>query len=387
MQFNCYMPTKVIFGAGRLGELANLEMPGKKALILITCGNSMRRLGYLNRVQELLSANGIDSVVFGKILPNPIEQHVLEAASLARKEKCDFIIGLGGGSAIDSAKATAVMVNNGEHTYWDYIKGKAEIKNKVLPIIAIPTTAGTGTETDPWTVITNTDTNEKIGFGNDQTFPLFSIVDPELTVSVPAKFTAYQGMDALFHSIEGYLSLKAQPISDLFALDSILRIATFLPKAVQNGEDLQAREQVLWASTQGGIVESLSSCISEHSLEHALSAFFPELPHGAGLVALSVPYFSKVLELNRDRVAKRYMNMAKAMGEAGVGPEDFITALKKLIKSVGLDSLALSSWGILPDDAEKLAENSFLAMGGLYNMDPVRLTKKDAVEILKNAIF
>lgn len=387
MQFNCYMPTKVIFGKGRLEELANLDMPGKKALILITCGNSMRRLGYLNRVQELLSVNGIDSVVFGKILPNPIEQHVLEAAALARKEKCDFIIGLGGGSAIDSAKATAIMVNNGEHTYWDYIKGKAEIKNKVLPIIAIPTTAGTGTETDPWTVITNTNTNEKIGFGCDQTFPLFSIVDPELTVSVPSLFTAYQGMDALFHSIEGYLSLKAQPISDLFALDSILRIATFLPKVVKNGEDLPAREQVLWASTQGGIVESLSSCISEHSLEHALSAFFPELPHGAGLVALSVPYFSKLLELNRDKVATRYMNMAKAMGEPGTNPEDFILAIQKIIKAVGLEKLALSNWGVSPDDAEKLAENSFLAMGGLYNMDPVRLTKKDAIEILKAAIF
>ena len=387
MQFNCYMPTKVIFGRGRLDELANLDMPGKKALILITCGNSMRRLGYLNRVQELLSVNGIDSVVFGKILPNPIEQHVLEAATLARKEKCDFIIGLGGGSAIDSAKATAVMVNNGEHTYWDYIKGRAEIKNKVLPIVAIPTTAGTGTETDPWTVITNTNTNEKIGFGIEQTFPLFSVVDPELTVSVPAKFTAYQGMDALFHSIEGYLSVKAQPISDLFALDSILRIATFLPKAVKNGEDLQAREQVLWASTQGGIVESLSSCISEHSLEHALSAFFPELPHGAGLVALSVPYFSKLLESGRDKVAKRYMNMAKAMGEPGATPEEFIVAIKKIIKAVELENLALSTWGVSSDDAEKLAENSFLAMGGLYNMDPVRLTKKNAVEILQEAIF
>ena len=181
--------------------------------------------------------------------------------------------------------------------------------------------------------------------------------------------------------------MKSQPISDLFALDSILRIATFLPKVVKNGEDLPAREQVLWASTQGGIVESLSSCISEHSLEHALSAFFPELPHGAGLVALSVPYFSKLLELNRDKVATRYMNMAKAMGEPGTNPEDFILAIQKIIKAVGLEKLALSNWGVSPDDAEKLAENSFLAMGGLYNMDPVRLTKKDAIEILKAAIF
>lgn len=170
------------------------------------------------------------------------------------------------------------------------------------PIVAIPTTAGTGTESDPWTVITNTETNEKIGFGIPDLFPFLSIVDPELMVSVPANLTAYQGMDAFFHSVEGYLAKVAQPVSDLYALDSISRITKFLPEAVKDGNNLQAREQMAWASTQAGMVESTSCCISEHSMEHALSAYYPKLPHGAGLVALSVPYFTYMLKKDEKRL-------------------------------------------------------------------------------------
>lgn len=118
MHFNYYMPTRVIFGRGRLKELAQAELPGKKALIVITGGNSMRKFGYLDKVQALLRENGVDSTVFDKVLPNPIEAHVEEAAELARREECDFVIGLGGGSAIDSAKSIAIMVNNGDNRYW-----------------------------------------------------------------------------------------------------------------------------------------------------------------------------------------------------------------------------------------------------------------------------
>ena len=241
-------------------------------------------------------------------------------------------------------------------------------------------------EADPWTVITNADTNEKIGFGIDATFPRLSIVDPELMVSVPPLFTAYQGMDAFFHSAEGYLANVAQPVSDLYALDSIRRITEFLPQAVENGQNLQAREQMAWASTQAGMVESMSSCISEHSMEHALSAFYPDLPHGAGLVALSLPYYGYLMKKEKNKIAVRYMEMSRAMGEAGNGPEDFLTALRKLIKAVGLDDLKLSSWGVSPEEAEKLAENSFLAMGGLYNLDPIRLDRHDAACIIREAI-
>ena len=385
MHFDYHIPTKIIFGRGRLNELATEELPGSKALIVITNGQSMKRLGYLNQVTQYLKENGVDSVLFDKVLPNPTLAHVSEAAELARRENCDMVVGLGGGSAIDSAKAIALAATN-PGNYWEYVKGR-EVENAALPIVAIPTTAGTGTESDPWTVITNLETNEKIGFGIKQLFPILSIVDPELMVSVPANLTAYQGMDAFFHSAEGYLAKVAQPLSDLFALNSIRRIAKFLPEAVKDGNNLQAREEMAWASTQAGMVESTSCCISEHSMEHALSAFYPGLPHGAGLVALSVPYFTHLLKKDEKKVAPRYMDMARAMGEENVNsPSAFITALKKLIKNVGLEGLKLSDWGLRKDDAEKLAENSFAAMGALYLLDPVELTREDACAIISEAI-
>ena len=385
MHFDYHIPTKIIFGRGRLKELATEELPGSKALIVITNGQSMKRLGYLNQVTQYLKENGVDSVLFDKVLPNPTLAHVSEAAELARRENCDMVVGLGGGSAIDSAKAIALAAANSGN-YWEYVKGR-EVENDALPIVAIPTTAGTGTESDPWTVITNPETNEKIGFGIKQLFPTLSIVDPELMVSVPANLTAYQGMDAFFHSAEGYLAKVAQPVSDLFALNSIKRIAKFLPEAVKDGNNLQAREEMAWASTQAGMVESTSCCISEHSMEHALSAYYPGLPPGAGLVALSVPYFAHLLKKDEKKVAPRYMDMARAMGEENVNsPSAFITALKKLIKNVGLEGLKLSDWGLRKDDAEKLAENSFAAMGALYLLDPVELTREDACAIISEAI-
>lgn len=386
MHFNYYMPTKVIFGRGRLKELATVELPGRKALLMMTNGKSMKKYGYLERVIGYLKENKVETVVFDKVLPNPIEDHVHEAAALARQENCDFVIGLGGGSAIDSAKSVAIMVNNEAHPYWDYIKGRAKIMNPVLPIVAIPTTAGTGTEADPWTVITKSETNEKIGYGTNATFPTLSIVDAELMLSVPPLFTAYQGMDAFFHSSEGYLANIAQPVSDLYALDSIHRINKFLPQAVADGSNLQAREEMAWASTQAGMVESMSSCISEHSMEHALSAFHPDLPHGAGLVALSIPYYNYLLKKDRKGVEIRYMEMARAMGKPGNKPEEFVEVLRELIENAGLGALKLSDWGVSKEEAEKLAENSFEAMGGLYNLDPVRLDREDAACIIRDAI-
>lgn len=386
MHFDYFMPVRLIFGRGRLKELSSLHLPGQKALIVITNGKSMRHLGYLDRVAGYLKEQGIDAVVFDRILPNPIETHVMQAAEFARNENCDFVIGLGGGSAIDSAKAIALMVKN-PGTYWDYVKGLKKPGEDVLPVIAVPTTAGTGTEADPWTVITNTAANEKVGFGIKETFPKLAIIDPELTVSVPAKLTAYQGMDAFFHSVEGYLANVAQPLSDMYALDSVRRISTFLPQAVADGSNLQAREEMAWASTQAGMVESISSCISEHSMEHALSAFYPELPHGAGLVALSVPYFSYLLKKNRAKVTERYLHIARAMGRQGDNPELFIDALKDLIAAVGLDNLKLSEWGIKKEEAEKLAANSFDAMGFLYKLDPVDLNQTDATCVIRDAII
>lgn len=390
MNFNYHIPTKILFGPGKLNELAGEQLPGKKALIVISGGTSMKANGYLERVIALLEKQQVASVVFDKILPNPIKQHVMDGAEVARKEGCDFVVGLGGGSSIDSAKSIAVMAKN-PGDYWDYINGGTgkgqPVTRGVLPIVAITTTAGTGTEADPWTVITHEERNEKIGFGTPETFPVLSVVDPELMLTVPPKLTAYQGFDAFFHAAEGFIANIATPVSDIYALKSIELLNNYLPAAVADGQDLEARTNVALANTLSGFVESTSSCTSEHSLEHALSAFYPELPHGAGLIMLSQAYFT----FFADKAPERLILMAKAMGKHvdSVEPEHrpllFVEALADLQEICGVGDLKMSDYGITEEDLPKLAQNAFDTMGFLFTLDRYKMTLDDALSILKQA--
>lgn len=382
--FSLHIPTRLLFGCDEIKNLATEKLPGKKALIVISAGTSMKKYGYLDKVIELLKDNDTEAVVFDKILPNPIKGHVMEAAALCRAEQCDFVIGLGGGSSIDSAKAIAVMACN-EGDYWDYViggSGKGRPAAKALPIIAIPTTAGTGTEADPWTVITNEEKQEKIGFGNQHTFPALSIVDPELMVSIPPHLTAYQGFDAFFHAAEGFLANCATPISDLYALEAIRLLYKYLPVAVKDGKNLKARAKVAWASTLAGLVESTSSCTSEHSLEHAMSAYYPTLPHGAGLIAISEAYF----ETFRNDCMKRYMKMAEVMTQQKSNrPSDFMDALIRMQKECEVYQLKLSDWGLKEEDLPKMVQNARETMGGLFMFDPRPLTDEEVLGIYKNS--
>lgn len=385
MSFNYYMPTRILFGKGQLNLLHQQKLPGSRALIVISAGQSMKKNGYLARLEEQLQKAGITYVLFDKILPNPLKDHVMEGAALAKAEECDFVIGLGGGSSIDSAKSIAVMATN-EGDYWDYISGGTgkgkPVPNAPLPIIAITTTAGTGTEADPWTVITNGE--EKIGFGYDKTFPVLSIVDPDLMMSIPSDLTAYQGFDALFHSTEGYLNNTANEMSDLYALKSISLIGKSLAAAVTEGSNEAARSDVALANTLAGIVESTSGCISEHSIEHAMSAYHYNLPHGAGLIMISVAYYTFLA--NSGSCDERLIDMAKALGKIDADkPMDFVTALQGLQKACGVDQLKMSDYGIQREEISKIAENAYHTMGGLYQVDPCTISKDDTIQILEQS--
>jgi alcohol dehydrogenase len=390
MNFNYHIPTKLLFGPGKLQELSQENLPGKKALIVITAGKSIKENGYLDRLTDILQTRDIEFILFDKILPNPIKSHVMEGAQLAKNEACDFVIGFGGGSSIDSAKSIAVMATN-PGDYWDYVSGGTgkglPLPHSPLPIVAITTTAGTGTEVDPWTVITKEDSNEKIGFGNEQTFPILAVVDPELMLTIPEKLTAYQGFDALFHSAEGFIANIATPLSDAYALKSIELIAKYLPICVKDGKDLEARTQVALANTLSGFVESTSSCTSEHSMEHALSAFHPELPHGAGLIMLSESYFT----FFASKAPKRFTAMAKAMGvDVETLPDEeralsFVKALVTLQKACGVRELKMSDYGIKEEDIPMLAKNARETMGGLFTLDPYSLSLEETIKIMKTA--
>lgn len=381
-------PTEVHFGAGQLNNLHTFDLPGKKALLLISNGNSTKQNGSLDRTKFELELAGIKYVVFDKIEANPLKSTVERGGKFAKDNSCDFIVALGGGSVMDASKAIATMATN-DGDLWDYVvggtgKGKP-IPNTPLPIVAITTTAGTGSEVDEYGVITNPETHEKIGFGGDRAlFPKIAVVDPELMVTVPPKFTAYQGFDALFHSTETYICNIASYMSDMVASTAIRSVAGYLARAVANGKDMEARTRVAFGNTMSGYSMVVGSCTSEHSLEHAMSAYHQELPHGAGLIMISKAYYQFFID--KHVCDDRFVEMAKMMGmENASKPEDFITALTNLQKACGVDDLKMSDYGITPDEFETLAKNAKDSMGGLFMMDRYDLSIDDCIAIYKNS--
>lgn len=384
MPFTFNIPTNFVFGPGSVQKLHKQRLPGKKSLIVISSGKSTRANGYLDTVQDQLTQAGVDFAVFDKMAANPVIDNVMDGAACARENGCDFVIGLGGGSSIDGAKAIAMMAPN-EGNYWDYIYGGTgggqKLKNKPLPIVAIPTTAGTGTELDAWTIITNEATNEKMSGGNRNTFPVLAIVDPDLMSTVPPKFTAYQGFDALFHSTESYINKTKNLMRDMLALRAIEAVGRNLARACEDGKDMAAREQVAFGSSLSGMVMSVDNLCSEHSMEHPLSAYHPEIPHGAGLIMISRAYYTHMVE-NCPALHDRFIDMAKAMGkEDAKEPMDFVTALVDLQKACGVDDLKMSDYGITPEEFPAFAQNARTTMGILFKMDRIELTDEDLVKI------
>ena len=383
MNFSFYNPTRILFGAGELNNLHKQTMPGKKALLLISNGKSTKVNGSLDRTIEQLEKAGIEYAIFDKIMENPYKSVIMEGAAFAKKNACDFILALGGGAVLDASVAIAAMATN-PGDLWDYVlggTGKAmPLKNPGLPIVTIATTSGTGSEINCWGVISNPDTNEKIVFGAPELTPVLAIVDPELMRTVPAKYTAYQGFDALFHNTEVMISNGVNILSEAIALSAIENITKYLPRAVRDGNDMEAREHVAYGSTLAGITMQLTSTTAEHSMEHSMSAYHHNLPHGAGLIMISKAFYEFFIE--RRACDEQFIKMAKAMGiENADKPEDFITALVKLQEDCGVADLKMSDYGFRKEESMTLARGARSMQGGLFLANPCEMTDEDCAGI------
>ena len=383
MNFSFYNPTRILFGAGELNNLHKQTMPGKKALLLISNGKSTKVNGSLDRTIEQLEKASIEYAIFDKIMENPYKSVVMEGAAFAQKNACDFILALGGGAVLDASVAIAAMATN-PGDLWDYVfggTGKAmPLKNPGLPIVTIATTSGTGSEINCWGVISNPDTNEKIGFGAPELVPVLAIVDPELMRTVPARYTAYQGFDALFHNTEVMISNGVNILSEAIALSAIENITKYLPRAVRDGNDMEAREHVAYGSTLAGITMQLTSTTAEHSMEHSMSAYHHNLPHGAGLIMISKAFYEFFIE--RRACDEQFIKMAKAMGiENADKPEDFITALVKLQEDCGVADLKMSDYGFKKEESMTLARGARSMQGGLFLANPCEMTDEDCAGI------
>lgn len=382
MSFIFNVPTKVIFGPNSLDKLVDENIPYKKACIITSNGSSTIKNGSLARLQNILSRKGIRYLVCNKIEANPTDLTLDGVVEYVRYHECDFLIGLGGGSVLDSTTIVSAVAPNKGHV-WDYIQsgtgGKKELINKALPYIEITTSAGTGSEVDRWGVVSRLETNEKIGFMGD--YPLLSIVDPMLMLSVPPKFTVYQGFDALFHSLEGYISKFSNEASEIVQENAIRNIWKYLPIAYKDGTNLEARTKMALANTLSGYSMEVGSCTSEHSIEHALSGFAHELPHGAGLIMISVAYFK--LWIKNHVCDDRFIKLARFMGnENATKPEDFITQLEKLIELCDVKDLKMSDYKIKKSDLKTIAPLARSAMPGLFACDRFNITDKDVEQIL-----
>ncbi len=383
-QVTNYTPTRVIFGAGRLEELATLALPGKKALICVTEDGLMEKLGFQQRVIDLLRKNGVESVVFDKVTPNPLRSGVMAATGIAKQNGCDFCLGLGGGSSIDTAKAVAIMLKN-PGDLWEYAYtgtgGKKPIQ-LAAPIVTISTTSGTGTETDPYCVITNEETGEKLDFAVEAIFPVLSIIDPELMLSLPRNLTIYQGFDALFHSAECYITNgNANRLVDLYAEDAIRTVAKWLPVVAEDGNNLEARVNMAYAADiLSGYTQALICTTSHHIAAQTLGGLFQKLPHGASLILIAEEYYKRVCGFFPDIFDK----MGAFMGEPPVADKpgySFVNGLVKLLDLTGVRGMAMSEYGIRREDFDKIIDVTVDIVG--IGCDRYTLTKDDFRQILE----
>ena len=269
MRFNYNLPVNIIFGRGRVEELGvETAKYGKKALI-VTGKSSTKKTGLLDKAVSLLEKNKIKAVIFDKVEQNPLTTTVYKGADIAKEERCDVIVGLGGGSIMDAAKTIAfVTLNEGDVS--DYIYGK-KLSDKALPIILVPTTCGTGSEGNGFAVLTNSENNDKKSLRCNAIIAKASIVDPELMTTMPKHILASVGFDALCHNMEAYISKNAQPITTMMALQGIELIGKNLVRAYKNPEDMEAFDAITWASTLGGMVINTAGVTAAHGMEHPAS--------------------------------------------------------------------------------------------------------------------
>lgn len=387
MNFVFDNPTKLLFGTGKLGELHGEVMPGKKALLLTSAGKSHMTNGSFDKVVGELKLAGVDYVHLGNVVENPLKENCEEAGKFARENGCDFIVALGGGAVLDSSVPVSIMATN-DGDLWDYVfggTGKEQVApNQPLPIITVATSSGTGSEMNEWGVICKEDTDEKIGMGDRRCKPVIAVVDPTYMTTVPAKYTAYQGFDALFHNTEVMMSTSLNILSEAIALSAIENIYKYLPRAVANGEDLEAREHVAYASTMAGVTMQLTSTTAQHSMEHAMSAYHRNLQHGAGLIIISKEFAQ--FYVDKHACDDRFIKMARVMGyPESNDPQDFVKALVKLQEDCGVADLKMSDYGFDKSECMTLAKAARKLQGGLYAANPCETSDEDIASIFERS--
>ena len=380
--YSFFMPSVNLMGAGSVAEVGKQAkiLGGSKALVVTD--KPLMSTGIVEKVTQLLKSSKIDSVIYDGVQPNPTVKNVEEGIDIYKNEKCDVIIAVGGGSAIDCAKGVGIIITNGG-SIKDY-EGLDKSEKPMPPFIAINTTAGTASEMTRFTIITDTDRHVKMAIVDWHVTPNVSINDPELMLSMPVFLTAATGMDALTHAIEAYVSINATPLTDSVAMKAIELISQYLRPAVANGCSLEARDKMAYAEFLAGMAFNNAGLGHVHAMAHQLGGFY-NLPHGV-CNAVLLPHVEK---FNLIACPDRFVDIAIALGEEVDGLSDMeaadeaLEAIKRLSEDVGIPA-GLKELGVKEEDMPILAENAMKDACGLTN--PRKATEKEIIQIYKNAM-
>lgn len=377
-----FIPSVNVLGQGAVDDaIGDIKTLGFKHALIVT-DKPLVKIGLVGEVAEKLGQNGITSTIYDGVQPNPTVTNVEAGLALLKANKCDFVISLGGGSPHDCAKGIALVATNGG-SIKDY-EGLDQSAKPQLPLVAINTTAGTASEMTRFCIITDEARHIKMAIVDKHTTPLLSVNDPELMLKKPASLTAATGMDALTHAVEAYVSIAANPITDACAIKAMELIQANLVNAVENGQDINAREQMAYAQFLAGMAFNNASLGYVHAMAHQLGGFY-DLPHGV-CNALLLPH---VQEYNAQVVPARLKDIAKAMGVDVSGMTDeqgasaAIAAIKKLSVAVKIPE-NLTLLGVKAEDIPTLADNALKDACGFTN--PKQATQAEICQIFTNAL-
>lgn len=377
-----YVPSTNLIGKGCLREVGpHIEELGFKKALVVT-DKFLNESGIVAKVTEQLKAASVNHIIYDDVKPNPTTKNVHDGVDVFKDNGCDFIVSIGGGSPQDAAKGIGLVLTNGGNVR-DY-EGVGKTKKKSIPIVAVNTTAGTSAEYTINYVITDEEREVKMVMVDKNSLVTITVNDPELMLGKPASLTAATGMDALTHAIEAIVTPGAYTITDATALAAVENIFNYLPRAVKDGEDIEAREQMVYVMFLAGVAFNNAGLGYVHAMAHQLGGVY-DLPHGV-CNAMLLPIVERE---NAKRNPKKFRTIAKAAGLETEGKtdeqcaEEVIEAIKGLAKEVGIPS-KLSELGIEEIDLDKLAENSLKDACAPGN--PFIPTKEETIEMFKEII-
>ena len=376
MKFNYNLPVNLVFGRERVSEIGTLSKEyGKKALI-VTGKNSTKKSGLLDRVSSYLKEAGMETAVFDKVSQNPLTTTAEEGVSVAKQENCDVVIGLGGGSIMDCAKAIAFLsVNEGDIN--DYIFNR-KVSDKALPLVLVPTTCGTGSEGNGFAVLTNPETGDKKSLRCNAIIAKVSIIDSELMETMPKHVLSTVGFDALCHSMEAYLSKVGQPLTDRMSIEAMKLIGKYLVAVYEGSKEEEAWDAITWASTLGGMVINAAGVTLPHGMEHPASGL-KDIVHGRGLAALT----PVITEASIKGAPEKYAVISQCLG--GKDETDCVDTIRKLLEKLELTT-TLSEQGITEADIPWMSENCFkVSAAGIAN-HPVVFSKEEIQKLYRKAL-